>query len=345
MKIEYPWLLLLILPYLAVLFFFWRTREPAVHVPWLRPFRIAAGGSARLNWKKIIPFLFFALSGVFLILALTRPYLGLEQVRTKTEGIDIILAVDLSGSMLAFDAPRNAPDLEITAMRKNKTLFNRLETSKREIEKFVRKRPNDKIGLIAFGELPIVLCPPTLDHGFLLENLKRLEPNEVLGTGTGIAAPISSAVRRLKNSESKSKVIVLFTDGANTVNAAITPQNAGSLAKTFDITIYTVGIGSPFAKMEVQTFFGVTTYQPYPNQFDEGLLKELANNTGGRYYKAEDAKAMENAMEKINLLEKTSIEQPIIINRQEWYPILATIALLLMLLGFLAKETFCCKLP
>ena len=344
MKLEYPWLLLLFIPYAAILFMGWSLRAPSIRVPGLAPFRRAAGGSRRVNWRKLIPFVLFAIGGAAMIVALAQPREGIEEIRSKADGIDIMIAVDLSPSMTAIDAPSTISDSQITALLQRGSLKNRIDTAKVEIARFIEERPNDRIGLIAFASLPYVMCPPTLDHAFLLANLERLSVGQI-GDGTGIASPITSAVKRLKDSEAKSRILVLFTDGSNTVNGQITPRDAGKLADTFDVTIYTVGIGSRLARIPVSTIFGGVGFQTYPNEFDEPLLKELADMTGGRYYRAADAKGMAQAMNEINKLEKTSVEQPVVVNWRELYPWFCWLALGSILLGLLFRQTLCLRLP
>ena len=346
MKLEYPWLLLLFIPYAAVLWFAWTLHAPSIRVPGLAPFRRAAGKKGRrVNWRKLIPFVLFALGGAAMIVALAQPREGIEEIRSKADGIDIMIAFDLSPSMEAYDPPADhLTDTQIINLIQRGSLKNRIDTAKVEIARFIEERPNDRIGLIAFASLPYVLCPPTLDHAFLLANLERLSVGQI-GDGTGIASPIASAVKRLKDSEAKSRILVLFTDGSNTVNGQITPRDAGKLADTFDVTIYTVGIGSRLARIPVSTIFGGVGFQTYPNEFDEPLLKELADMTGGRYYRAADAKGMAQAMNEINKLEKTSVEQPVVVNWRELYPWFCWLALGSILLGLLFRQTLCLRLP
>ncbi|MBR6240668.1 MAG: VWA domain-containing protein [Lentisphaeria bacterium] len=344
MKLEYPWLLLLFIPYAAILFMGWTLRAPSIRVPGLAPFRRAAGGARRVNWRKLIPFVLFAIGGAAMIVAVAQPREGIEEIRSKADGIDIMIAVDLSPSMSAIDAPSTVSDAQVATLIQRGSLKNRIDTAKIEIARFIEERPNDRIGLIAFASLPYVMCPPTLDHAFLLANLERLSVGQI-GDGTGIASPIASAVKRLKDSEAKSRILVLFTDGSNTVNGQITPRDAGKLADTFDITIYTVGIGSSLARIPVSTLFGGVGFQTYPNEFDETLLKELADMTGGRYYRAADAKGMAQAMNEINKLEKTSVEQPVVVNWRELYPWFCWLALCSVLLGLFFRQTLCLRLP
>jgi Ca-activated chloride channel family protein len=344
MKLEYPWLLLLFIPYAAVLYFAWTVHAPSIRVPGLAPFRRAAGKGRRINWRKLIPFVLLALGGASMIVALAQPREGIEEVRSKADGIDIMIAIDLSPSMNAIDAPASITDTRLLDLVRHGTLKNRVDTAKAEIARFIEERPNDRIGLIAFASLPYVLCPPTLDHAFLLANLERLSVGQI-GDGTGIASPIASAVKRLKDSDAKSRILVLFTDGSNTVNGQISPRDAGKLADTFDITIYTVGIGSRYARIPVQTLLGGVMLQTYPDEFDEPLLRELADMTGGRYYRTADAKGMAQAMNEINKLEKTSVEQPVIVNWRELYPYFCWAGLAFLLLGFCLRQTVCLRLP
>ena len=343
MTFAYPWLFLLFIPYAAILFFGWTRRSPSIVVPDLEPFREAAG-SVRVNWRKLIPFVFFALGGACMIVALARPRFGIEEIRPVSDGIDIMIAIDLSPSMEAFDPPGGVTEAEFNSLVRKDKLKNRVETAKDEIARFIEERPNDRIGLVAFAALPYVISPPTIDHAFLLANLERLSTGQ-LGDGTGIAGPIASAVNRLKDSEAKSRILVLFTDGSNTVNGQISPRDAGKLADTFDVKLYTVGIGSRSAMIPMQSILGGIVWQPYPNEFDEPLLQDLAEMTGGKYYRAADARGMAQAMDEINKLEKTSAEQPILINWREFYPYLCWFALGSILLGFCLRQTVCLRLP
>lgn len=343
MTFAYPWLLLLFIPYAAILYIGWMRRGPSIAVSDLEQFH-AAGGPARLNWRKLIPFEFFALGGAAMIFALARPRLGIEEIRPVSEGVDIMIAIDLSPSMEAYDPPERISESGLRKLIENGELKNRVETAKDEIARFIEERPNDRIGLIAFAAQPYVVSPPTIDHAFLLANMNRLTTGQI-GDGTGIAGPIASAVNRLKDSKAKSRILVLFTDGSNTVNGQISPRDAGKLAEAFDITVYTVGIGSPSAMIPVQSLLGGVVWQRYPNEFDEPLLKDLAEMTGGKYYRAADAKGMAQAMDEINKLEKTSMEQPVLINWRELYPYFCWFALGAVLLGAVFHQTVCLRLP
>ncbi|MCK4983804.1 MAG: VWA domain-containing protein, partial [Victivallaceae bacterium] len=205
------------------------------------------------------------------------------------------------------------------------------------------KRPNDRIGLIGFAQLPYNICPPTLDHGWLIDNLKRLKPG-IIGQATGIAGPIASGVQRLDKSDSKRRVLVLFTDGANTVNARISPRQAAKLGDACDVVIYTVGIGSNNALIEDNSMFG-RSYVQAGGTFDEPLLKDIAKISDGKYYHAYDAKGLADAMADINKIEKTTVEQPKYIDYKEFAPTLAVFVLILLLLGFLLENSVFLSIP
>ncbi len=341
----HPYMFFLLVPLALVLLRAWFKPVPALRVPSLRPFKAASKGKlSRINLRKLVPFLLYSIGGVMLIVALAGPREGMEEIRRRADGIDIMVALDLSGSMRAIDVPpgiRTERELEV-AMASGK-VKDRLGTAKEEIAKFIEARPNDRIGLIAFAPLPYVVCPPTLDHAWLIANLDRLESGSI-GDATGIAGPVASAVQRLKDSDSKRSIIVLFTDGANNVNAKITPRQAAKLANTFDITLYTVGIGSRNSVMKLDSMFG-SSFQRVEGSFDEKLLQEMADTTGGVYYKAADGESMAKAMAQIDQLEKTSVEQNIIVNWKEFYPLFCWLAIAFLLIGFAYEHALRVSVP
>ena len=341
----HPYMFFLLVPLALVLLRAWFKPVPALRVPSLRPFKAASKGKlSRINLRKLVPFLLYSIGGVMLIVALAGPREGMEEIRRRADGIDIMVALDLSGSMRAIDVPpgiRTERELEV-AMASGK-VKDRLGTAKEEIAKFIEARPNDRIGLIAFAPLPYVVCPPTLDHAWLIANLDRLESGSI-GDATGIAGPVASAVQRLKDSDSKRSIIVLFTDGANNVNAKITPRQAATLANTFDITLYTVGIGSRNSVMKLDSMFG-SSFQRVEGSFDEKLLQEMADTTGGVYYKAADGESMAKAMAQIDQLEKTSVEQNIIVNWKEFYPLFCWLAIAFLLIGFAYEHALRVSVP
>jgi len=343
MTFAYPWLLFLYIPLVFIIWYLWvKKAMPALKIPSARPF-IDAKEKSKARASHL-PMLFYITAAAILVFALARPRVGSEKIIFRAKGIDIILAIDLSGSMKAIDIPRNIKtEKQLTEGLKKGTVTNRLEVAKEEIKKFVKKRPNDRLGLIGFAQLPYNICPPTLDHGWLIDNLKRLKPG-IIGQSTGIAGPIASGVQRLDKSDSKRRVLVLFTDGANTVNARITPRQAAKLGKACDVVIYTVGIGSNNALIEDNSMFG-RSYVQAGGTFDAPLLQDIAKISDGKYYHAFDAKGLEEAMTDINKIEKTTVEQPKYIDYKEFAPTLATFVLILLLLGFMLENSIFLSIP
>ena len=336
-----PWLLLLAIPLALALWRAWIKPMPSITMPSSIPFKGIKHG---FNAKRIIPFGLIALAGLLMVFGLARPRNGTEEIRQRAEGIDIMLAIDLSGSMSAYDIPEAiTTESQLESALRSGSLKTRIAIAKDEIRKFILARPNDRIGLIGFAPLPYAACPPTLDHGWLIANLDRLEPG-IIGDATGIAGPIASATQRLKASEAKRRIVVLFTDGSNNVNAQVTPRQAAKLANSFDVVIYTVGIGSQNAFVVRDSLFGRQMVR-LQDEFDEPLLKELASTTGGQYYHAADAEGMAQAMAAIDKLEKTSVEQPRTVNWHEWGPALCALAALLALLGFALESSVFLKAP
>ena len=344
MELRYPWFLLLYLPMILLVIYNLKRREPSLSVPSLKPFLSASKG-AKIGLLPRIPFILFCISLALFIFALARPQKGVEEIINRTEGIDIMIAMDLSGSMQAIDVPeRIQTEGELRSAIESKVLKTRIDTAKEEIAKFIEGRPNDRIGLIAFAPLPYVACPPTLDHNWLYAHLDRLQPG-VIGDSTGIAGPLASAVNRLKDSEAKRKIIVLFTDGRNNVNAKITPVQAAKLAKQFKVTIYTVGIGTPNAIIKQRGFMGGEQYIPLAHEFDEKLLKDIAEISGGKYYAAKDAEGLEKTMKEIVKLEKTSMEQPIFVDYKDLaFPFIKA-GIILLILSFVSGSTLFLRIP
>lgn len=342
MTFAYPLVLFFYIPLALLLFYVWRKPLPAIRISTASPFITA--GSKRRPAAFRLPMLMYALAVILLVFALARPQMGSEHVVIRAKGIDIIIAIDLSGSMQAIDIPTGiSGEKELYDAIRSGKVQSRLETAKREIKRFIEGRPNDRIGLIGFAEMAYNICPPTLDHAWLIANMNRLQPG-VIGDRTGIASPIASSVHRLEKSDSKHRVMVLFTDGSNNVEDRITPRQAAKFAKTGNVVIYTVGIGSDEACVPQQTFNG-TALVPIKGEFDEKLLNDIATFSEGRYYRAADADGLEKVMNEINKIEKTTIEQPKYIDYQEFAPKIMLIALGLLLTAFLLEQTIWLKAP
>lgn len=331
-----PWLLLplLFVPLIAYYCMF-QQKQPSITIPTVKPF-----ATLHATRSPGFPLSCMLLAFSVLIVALARPRTSSEKFLIRSQGIDIVLAIDLSGSMASYDLPPNITSRrDLISAIKNGRLKNRLEVAKEEIANFIAARPNDRIGLIGFAEVAYNLAPPTLDHSWLRKRLANLKPG-ILGEMTGIASPIGTGVARLEHSDAPRRVLVLFTDGNNTVRNSLTPEQAAELAKKFSVIIHTVGIGSSHA-------FALDHGQIFQSedQFDEKLLRSLAEMTAGKYFHAADADGMKQVMDEINLLEKTTAEQPRYMEYREYAPTLALVALGLLALAFLAQCTWKLRLP
>ncbi len=288
----------------------------------------------RIHLRKIVV-LFRILIIALLILGMARPQTGRKHTKVKTEGIDIILVLDTSGSMQALDME---PDVSIQHRA------NRLEAAKRVVEMFVKNRENDQIGLVVFGLDAYTQCPLTLDHGVLTTLLKRAEIG-MAGDSTAIGSAIGTAVKRLTKSKAKSKLILLLTDGRNN-SGTLNPRKAAEVASTFGIKIYTIGVGTrgkaPF--IVDRGFFGKQIdYQDV--DLDEDTLKEVARLTGGEYYRAEDAESLQKIYETIDKLEKTEIEVKTYLEYDEKFGFFVFPALGLLLLELVLLGTRLRKIP
>jgi Ca-activated chloride channel homolog len=231
-----------------------------------------------------------------LVLAMLRPQTGRKETQVNTEGVDIVLAIDTSGSMRALDLDA---DLPIPQRR------TRLQVVKDVVEGFVQKRDNDQVGMVVFGGDAFTQCPLTLDHGIVSSFIDRVEVG-MAGDMTAIGSGLAAAVNRLKKSHVKSKIIILLTDGRNNAGP-LSPKKAAEVAKAFGIKIYTIGAGgrgqAPFV---VDGVFGKQLL--YDNvDIDEDTLREMASITGGAYFRAEDSKGLEGIYNQIDKLEKTEI--------------------------------------
>lgn len=229
------------------------------------------------------------------IVALARPQLGRVTTRVQATGVDIMLALDVSRSMLA-------EDFTIGNRR-----ANRIDAVKLVTEQFIRERPNDRIGLVAFAGRPYLVSPLTLDHDWLIRNLERLRIG-LVEDGTAIGSAIASAANRLKDKEAKTKLIVLLTDGDNNAGK-VQPLTAAEAAKALGIRIYTIGAGTEGeAPFPLTNQFGRTVYRNVLVKFDEKTLQEIAAMTSGEYFRATDTNSLRTIFGEIDKLEKSKVE-------------------------------------
>jgi Ca-activated chloride channel family protein len=255
-----------------------------------------------------------------LVVAIARPQSSLSWENITTEGIDIIIALDISSSMLAADLK---PD--------------RLEASKNVALEFIDGRPNDRIGLVIYSGKSFTQCPLTIDHD-VLKNLFADIKNGMIVDGTAIGDGLATSVNRLKDSKAKSKVVILLTDGENTAGS-VPPLTAAEIAKKFGVRVYTVGIGTNgTAPYPVNTIMG-KQYQPMPVKIDEVTLKDIANKTGGKYFRATNNKKLEAIYQEIDQLERSKIEVTSYKKKSEEFFPWALAAALFLLLEFTFSHT------
>jgi len=248
-----------------------------------------------------------------LIMVLARPQSSISWKETNTQGIDVVLAMDISSSMLAQDFK---PD--------------RLEAAKDVASKFILRRESDRIGLVVFAGESFTQCPLTTDHAVLVNLLKDIKSG-MIEDGTAIGLGLANAVNRLKDSDVKSKVVILLTDGVNN-RGEIAPETAADLASTYGIRVYTIGVGTVGnAPYPVQTAFGVQM-RPMPVEIDEAVLRKIATKTDGKYYRAMNKDSLKEIYEEIDQLEKTKIEVKNFSKKNEMYLGFGILALLILLL-------------
>jgi len=269
---------------------------------------------------------------VLLIIALARPVIPVFDSRVKGEGIDIVLALDVSTSMLATD------------LSLGEQPASRFEVVKSVVEEFISSRRSDRIGIVVFAGRPYTLAPITWDHEWVK---LRLEDAEVgmIEDGTAIGSAIVAAANRLKNSEAKSKVIILLTDGSNNAGE-VQPETAAAAAAALGIKIYTIGAGTEgTAPYPVKDVFGRTVYTQVPVEIDEELLQRIAEQADGMYFRAKDARGLKEIYNRIDKMEKTPMEFNAFRQHRELYPVFIAAALVLVLAEAIASNTFLRRLP
>ncbi|MEO6054452.1 MAG: VWA domain-containing protein [Chthoniobacterales bacterium] len=266
------------------------------------------------------------------IVALARPQFGRTITRTQASGVDIVLLMDVSRSMLS-------EDFTIGGQR-----ANRIEAVKQVTQKFIDSRPNDRIGIIAFAGRPYLVSPPTLDHDWLIKNLDRIQIG-LVEDGTAIGSAIASAANRLKNSNAKTKLVVLLTDGESNAGK-VTPLTAAEAAKALGIRVYTIGAGTRgAAPYPVTDAFGRKQYQMINADVDEKTLSEIAKLTGAQFFRATDTRTLEGIFADIDKLEKSKIEIEKIAQYRDLFPWFLIAGLGVLTLEIILSQTTWRKLP
>jgi Ca-activated chloride channel family protein len=323
------WLLGLVLAILPYAFFRCKGRKYALRISDLSVVKKASNSS--IGWAVYGGVGLRTLAIVAVVLALSRPQSVDRPSSRSNEGIDIVLVVDTSGSMRALD-------FELKGER-----VDRLEVVKDVIGKFIEQRIDDRIGMVVFGTEAYTQVPLTLDHQVLHAFLKRGKIG-MAGDATAIGDALATATKRVKDVDAKSRIVILLTDGTNTAGK-VDPRTAAQAAASVGVRVYTIGVGSNgMVPMPVQGFFG-ETIQNVEVELDEALLREIAETTKGKYFKASDTEALVNVYKAIDELEKRKIEQNDYRRYEEKYFVLVALALLALLAEALFNLTRWRRIP
>ena len=321
---EYLYLLLLIIP--LIVWYVLRLSKTQAS------FKLASTGAFKSMkpdfrvYMRHLPFVLRIIAIVLIIIVIARPQSVNSWEETETQGIDIVMALDVSGSMLAQDLQ---PD--------------RLQAAKKVASEFITDRPNDNIGLVIFAGESFTQCPLTTDHKVLLNLLNEINFG-MIDDGTAIGLGLATSVNRLKDSQSQSKVVILLTDGTNN-SGQIAPLTAADLARSYGIRVYTVGVGTKgMAPTPVNTPFGIRM-QNMPVDIDEETLTEIAAMTGGQYFRAQDTEGLRQVYNEIDEMEKYLISVQNVTRRQELFLPWALAALALILLELLLRRTWLRSIP
>ncbi|WP_024994257.1 vWA domain-containing protein [Phocaeicola paurosaccharolyticus] len=328
-NIEYLFLLILLIPYIAWYILRRKKTEPSLQISTTRMYL-----NAPKTWRNYMmhaPFLLRIITIIMIILILARPQTTDNWQNSEIEGIDIMLAMDVSTSMLAEDLRPN-----------------RIEAAKEVATEFINGRPNDNIGLTIFAGEAFTQCPLTVDHAVLLNLFNGIKcdiaQKGLIEDGTAIGMGVANAVSRLKDSKAKSKVIILLTDGSNN-RGDISPSTAADIAKQFGIRVYTIGVGTNgTAPYPMPTYAGVQ-YVNVPVEIDEKTLTEIAGATDGNYFRATSTDKLKAVYKEIDQLEKTKLNVKEFSTREEEYQIFAIIAFICILLEIILRNTLLKKIP
>lgn len=320
----YLYLMLILVPMVV-----WYTLRVSKMQP---AFRLASTEAFRGKKKGLrvhlrhLPFALRCIAIALIIVVIARPQAIDSWEKSETQGIDIVLALDVSGSMLAQDLQPN-----------------RLVAAKQVAAEFITDRPNDNIGLVIFAGESFTQCPMTTDHKILLNLLNDIDFG-MIEDGTAIGLGLANGVNRLKDSQSKSKVVILLTDGTNN-RGQIAPLTAADLARSYGIRVYTVGVGTKgMAPTPVQTLFG-TRIQNMPVDIDEETLSQIATITGGKYFRAEDNAGLSAIYHEIDEMEKYLISVQNVTRKQELFLPFALLALAFIFLELLLRRTWLRNIP
>lgn len=322
---HYLYLLLLLIPLIVWYILRMRKKQASLQVSAMQAFDTPKATTWKV-YMRHLPFVLRMVAVALIIVILARPQSTNSWDTRSTEGIDIMLIVDVSTSMLAEDLKPN-----------------RLEAAKNVAASFINGRPNDNIGLVVFSGESFTQCPLTTDHAILLNLFKDVQ-SRMIEDGTAIGLGLANAVSRIKDSNAKSRVIILLTDGANNMGE-IAPVTAAEIARTFGIRVYTIGVGTRGeAPYPFSTPYGIE-YHNVPVDIDEPTLQQIASVTGGQYFRATDNASLRSIYGEIDRMEKTKISVQQYSKKQEEYKPLALLVFALLLFELLLRNTLLRNIP
>ncbi len=321
---EYLWLLLLLVPMIFWYVFKLYQKDASLQMSSISSFKNLPKTNKQYLFHMLFGLRVLALS--LLVLVVARPQTSNTHSSSTTHGIDIVISLDVSGTMLAEDLRPN-----------------RLEAAKNLGIEFIAERPNDNIGLVVFAGESFSQCPLTSDHGSLMNLFKSVDFG-MIEDGTAIGLGLANSVNRLKDSKAKSKVVILLTDGTNNTGD-VAPITAAEIAATYGIRVYTIGVGTEgMAPYPFHTPLGVQ-YQNIPVEIDEETLAQIADITGGGYFRATDNSKLKSVYEEIDLMEKTKLQVREYSKTTEDYMPYLILAMLLLLMEVVLRNTLVRRLP
>jgi Ca-activated chloride channel family protein len=325
-------LVLLLVPLLLILFWYeYRRREGASFKFSSLVMMQQIATTTRARWS-FLPWVLRVLVLILLLIALAGPRKLLSQSKLTSEGIDIVLALDVSGSM-------SAEDYQVNGQR-----VSRLDIIKNTVENFIEQRHDDRMALIVFGSQAYTVCPLTTDHEWLLENLRQVRVG-LIEDATAIGSGVATSLLRLKKSNAKTRIIVLLTDGVNN-SGKIDPLTAAKTAQALGIKIYTIGAGTTgIVPFPVTDEYGNKHYEQAQFDLDEDTLKKIASMTGGQYFRAADTESLRNIYAQIDKLEKTKIEEKGYKQYEPLFWVFLDGALVLLALEIILTNTIFLKIP
>ncbi|GAB4318652.1 MAG: VWA domain-containing protein [Candidatus Zixiibacteriota bacterium] len=328
-RFDQPWFLLaLVLVAAGLALLWWRRDRGRPVASYSNLGLLEKGGTTIRSRAWWVPTALRVLALVLMVVAIARPQSGTSSREITSEGIDIMLVLDVSGSMKAEDFRPN----------------NRLYVAKQVIRDFVEGRSNDRIGLVVFAAQSFTQCPLTLDYDVLTGFLDEIDFG-MIEDGTAIGMALANAINRLRDSDAKSKVVILLTDGVNN-RGEIDPLTAAQMAKALGIKVYTIGAGKPGnALYPVEDPVFGKRYVYIPNEIDEDVLQQIAQLTGGRYYRAQSEQMLDKVYQEISMLEKTEVKIKEYVQYRELFSYFAIAALACVVIGGVLSTTWLRTLP